>query len=301
MAKPDEEKDLNIPPWSWRPPIPDLKNLTTGTNLPDAHPTKKSSPANGIEVEVLPGGLVKFSYTSKDAPEKLQEFQAQGGTLTLNPNGTTTFSFTGTRAQVANIGSRVLPSNLIVPDVNLSFIEPKDGPQKAIATILSQHRCERFLEELKDPQVRAQVHACARMETSDLVALLEAMMNYADRYGKTLVQTIHSGFYGPVNRGGLADAMNSLTPAKWEEFNRALPIVLAGSNTTSLATDQGLPNEHIGPRWVVNGGDTYSHHGGNPVWANMIKAEAAALEARGPNIAANTTDPKKTPTLSLSS
>ena len=273
-------------PWLFPPPpatVADLKKA--GVPDPKSRIIVSPSPLpvgpNLGELEKLPDGSARFTYTGADAATRFPlNGIGAGGMFSVDPlTGLPTYTFTGSRADAARIGGSLVPNfEVPVPATNLSFVTPTGGPETALAQVLSQTR-QKFLVELREnPQLLAQVHACARCETGDMVALLEAMMNYADRNHKTLQQTVFGGFYGPVNRGEMQVKLQHLSAAEWANFNAALPIVFGGSNKVGLATDQGLPNEIRGDRWVVSG-ENYGHFNGDPSWANRKLEEARTLAA----------------------
>jgi hypothetical protein len=83
----------------------------------------------------------------------------------------------------------------------------------------------------------------------------------------TVDQAIHSGFYGPVNRGQLPSAAASLSADRLAKISAAIDSVGNGRNVLKGATDQGMASDPNG-RWLggrVYGQDqVYNDWGGGP-------------------------------------
>jgi hypothetical protein len=131
-----------------------------------------------------------------------------------------------------------------------------------------QNRRAKFAAQLKDPNVRLQVAAMALSEDAVYsVPVIEALMNRCDFSGKTLMQMLHSGFYGPINRGKLPAFEQQLrhNPKLWARLNTDIDEVLAGSNIIEGYTDQGLPSDPNG-RWpgMHIHGEVFNDWGGGP-------------------------------------
>lgn len=93
----------------------------------------------------------------------------------------------------------------------------------------------------------------------------------------SLQQMLHSGFYGPINRGQLPGAIAQLErdPKRMQRFSAAIDaVVKGGSNTVQGATDQGMPSDPNG-RWA--GGGFRLHFGGNIFndWGGAFGHDAA--------------------------
>lgn len=145
----------------------------------------------------------------------------------------------------------------------------------------------RFAAELKDPQKRMQF---AGMLLSEGTALptAESAMNRSLYKGTSLMQMLHSGFYGPINRGQLPAFMRRLqnNPALMAKMNRAINAALGGSDTIHGATDQGMLSDPNG-RWpggrTMIGGQVFNDWGGGPGghagaarWRQEFERRAAA-------------------------
>lgn len=75
-----------------------------------------------------------------------------------------------------------------------------------------------------------------------LQANLEQMCNYANARGFTsLSQAVHSGFYGPVNRGEAQ--RHTPTSKELAAADAAILKVRGGSNLIDYRTDQGSPGD----------------------------------------------------------
>lgn len=134
-------------------------------------------------------------------------------------------------------------------------------------------RRARFTQELKDPNKRLQFAAMLLSEAGQKqagdVATAESAMNRSDFTHKTLMQMLHSGFYGPINRGQLPAFMARLKrdPKLMARMNTAIDIALGGSDTISGFTDQGMPSDPNGP-WIMRhghkiiGGNVFGDWGG---------------------------------------
>jgi hypothetical protein len=130
-------------------------------------------------------------------------------------------------------------------------------------------RRAKFAEQLKDPKIRADVAAMMVSEDeSHPLPVVESLMNRCDYAGKTLEQMLHSGFYGPINRGKLPHFLSvlKLNPEVKARMNAAIDQALAGSNTIQGFTDQGLPTDPNG-RWpggLYIHGEIFNDWGGGP-------------------------------------
>jgi hypothetical protein len=126
----------------------------------------------------------------------------------------------------------------------------------------------RFAEELKDPNKRMEFAAMLLSEGTPLPTA-ESAMNRSLFANKSLMQMLHSGFYGPINRGQLPGFMAQLQrdPKLMARMNAAINQALGGSDTIHGATDQGMFSDPNG-RWpggrTVIGGQVFNDWGGGP-------------------------------------
>lgn len=140
---------------------------------------------------------------------------------------------------------------------------------------LAATRASYFAELDRDPQLRRDVIKAASME-GGLQSNIEQMVNYSQMRGFTsLRQALHSGFYGPVNRGGLRFGMSKGTR---EAGERAIANVRGGSNMIDYRTDQGL--------WSDPNGGWYRNHPGLARWKKVEGANFFDFRGRGPQWAA---------------
>lgn len=126
--------------------------------------------------------------------------------------------------------------------------------------VLQQQR-QKFFDELeKDPQLKSTVMGLVMKENgAHPEGPLEAMMNRAEMNGKSLRDTVYSGFYGPINRGEVRGAPQG---RDLEKAQRAFDRVRGGSNDIELRTDQGMINEHHGQAGMMEKhGEWYSYQG----------------------------------------
>lgn len=123
-------------------------------------------------------------------------------------------------------------------------------------------RRERFAKELQDPKIRDQAKGMMLLEGTAQESV-EALMNRMDYTHQSLMQGLHSGFYGPINRGQLPGAIAQLhgNPKLNERMERALNGALAGSDNIKGYTDQGMPTDPNGH--LRRPGFPYLHKGGN--------------------------------------
>jgi hypothetical protein len=163
---------------------------------------------------------------------------------------------------------------------------------------IAQQRAQ-FADQIADPATHDQV--CAMMITEDGAhpePCLESMLNrilYCNSHGykQTVLSMLHSGFYGPYNRGTYPRTIRQLyaSPALQARMNTAIATVMAGSDLIHGFTDQGLPTDPNGQRQpqMHLGGNIFNDWGGGPgghdgaeAWRQMF--EAAAAKAAPPSV-----------------
>jgi putative peptidoglycan binding protein len=173
---------------------------------------------------------------------------------------------------------------------------------------IAQQRTQ-FVKDLVDPTTHDQV--CAMMITEDAahpVPCLESLLNrilYCNSRGwkQTILSMLHSGFYGPYNRGMYPRTIRQLqaNPALQAKMDAAIATVMAGSDLIHGFTDQGLPTDPNGQRQpqMRLGGNIFNDWGGGPgghdgaeAWRQVFEAAAAkvAPPAPGPVAGMHTTD-----------
>ena len=122
----------------------------------------------------------------------------------------------------------------------------QDGPTESVPGTLNPRLAgsrKALMDELdRDPALRRDVIKTASMENRGspfkMQTVLESMVNRSKMNGYgSLRQAIHSGFYGPVNRGGLSGALSEKDRRDGEA---ALKQVREGSNAIGYRTDQGM-------------------------------------------------------------
>lgn len=166
-----------------------------------------------------------------------------------------------------------------------------------------------FAKDMADPTTHDQV--CAMMVTEDSThptPCLESLLNrilYCNSRGwkQTVLSMLHSGFYGPYNRGMYPRTIRQLrTNAPLQaRMDAAIATVMAGSNLIHGFTDQGLPTDPNGQRQpqMRLGGNIFNDWGGGPgghngaeAWRQAFVAAAAKAEPAGTSAVAGlyTTD-----------
>jgi hypothetical protein len=161
------------------------------------------------------------------------------------------------------------------------------GDVPGTGNAFAQQARAKFAEELKDPNKRLQFAAMLATEGTALPTA-ESAMNRSLLTNKTLMQTLHSGFYGPINRGQLPAAMARLqrNPKEMAKYNAAIDAALGGSDLIKGATDQGMPSDPNG-RWPGGmvrlpqyPGNVFNDWGGGPGGHAGSAAWRQAWEAR---------------------
>lgn len=129
-------------------------------------------------------------------------------------------------------------------------------------------RRERFAAQLQDPLVKLQVEAMLVSEdAAHPLPVVESLFNRCDYANRTIYQMLHSGFYGPINRGKLPSFEHLIkhNPHLKAHVDAAIEAALDGSNVIQGYTDQGLPTDPNG-RWpgMHLHGEVFNDWGGGP-------------------------------------
>lgn len=137
---------------------------------------------------------------------------------------------------------------------------------------IAQQRQAAFASELSDNTIWVNVAAMMLSEGSPQQSL-ESMFNrimYCRANGKSMsiMDMIKSGFYGPYNRGEYPSFILQVrqSQAIVNQMDAAVNAVMAGSDTITGYTDQGLPTDPNGSHQpqIHIGGNIFNDWGGGP-------------------------------------
>jgi hypothetical protein len=160
---------------------------------------------------------------------------------------------------------------------------------------IAQQR-EQFKNELLNQPTRDEIAAMMVSEDeNNPVPVLESLLNRtlylkSRDINRSLHQMLHSGFYGPINRGKLPHFVYAVEhdPRLRQKMYAAIDMVLAGSDIIRGHTDQGLPSDpggryEMAHSHVMIGGEVFGDWGGGPggnagagTWRQVFEAKAYA-------------------------
>ena len=160
---------------------------------------------------------------------------------------------------------------------------------------IAQQRAQ-FKSELLNQPTRDEIAAMLVSEDeNNPVPVLESLVNRtlflkSRGINRTLHQMLHSGFYGPINRGKLPGKVAELhaDPKLRQKMYSAIDTVLAGSDFIRGHTDQGMKTDPGGAyemahSHVMIGGEVFGDWGGGPgsyagaaAWRQHFEAAAYA-------------------------
>jgi hypothetical protein len=134
------------------------------------------------------------------------------------------------------------------------------GGAPASGSLVAQR--EGFKKELEaDPRLKASAIDAMQHE-GGIQSNMEQLFNYAAMRHMTIRQALHSGQYGPVNRGLISGNISARTRQAGEA---ALQKVYGGSNITDYATDQGMAGDPNFAKYMANR-DYYNMHKVEGAW-----------------------------------
>lgn len=155
-------------------------------------------------------------------------------------------------------------------------------------TFLASQRA-RFKDELdKNPELKQRVAAMIQLENPGAgTAVVESLMNRMAMTGGSIEEGLHSGFYGPINRGQLPGAVAGLqsNPERMAARLKNIDQALAGSNIIKGHTDQGSagdPNYEKGGVGININGERFNDWGvaGSREW--RLRQQEQANKAAAP-------------------
>lgn len=133
----------------------------------------------------------------------------------------------------------------------------------------------------------------AMQAEGDVQKNFEQLSNYAEARGMTLDRALHSGFFGPVNRGAVSH--RPLSAAEQKKFDAITNAWRNGSNVIGDRTDQGMPGdpnyakEHASGRYRPMGPfadhpmfDNYKKSGLS--WAQLRAREEQQFKTENPEL-----------------